>query len=363
MLTFSLAGHTGEIQLTPAGPVFRADDGSGRPADAPAWRIDRSIAQRLRERLSARTNPLVIDYDHQTLLAQKNGRLAPAAGWFKNVEWREGEGLFATDVQWTTSAAAMIAAGEYRFISPVFDYQPGSGVLMNIRMAALTNDPGLDGMKAVALSAALARSEDRVQKTEDGRQKTDELPGAARPHTVLSSVLCPLSSEFDPQPKGAEMELKTLLAALALPDDKTEAEALAALAALKAEAESVEAKYAELAAKKAEADPGAALIKAEYERASARLTALEKEREDERVAAAVCAALSARKIAPANKEWAEAYCRKDPDGFAQFVEHAVPLLDDGKTAALIRKPAAADADATHPLLKDALLRGQRTEDR
>jgi phage I-like protein len=70
----------------------------------------------------ARQTPYVIDYEHQTLRSAKNGLPAPASGWFKKLEWREGVGLFAVDVEWTDAAAAAIDAGEYRFISPVFLY-------------------------------------------------------------------------------------------------------------------------------------------------------------------------------------------------------------------------------------------------
>jgi phage I-like protein len=212
-LTFSLSGGSAEIQITPPGPAFRADDGSGRPADVPAWRIDRSIAGRIAARLSARKNPLVIDYEHQTLLAEKNGQPAPAAGWFKDVEWREGQGLFATDVEWTAKAAAMIAAGEYKFISPVFYYEPRTGEISAIHTVALTNNPGLDGMSAVALSAAFSRLEPEVTPM-------DEL-------------------------------LQQLRAALGLADDQDAQAALAAIDALKTKIGDLEQKVEESAASQA----------------------------------------------------------------------------------------------------------------
>ncbi|WP_338299071.1 phage protease, partial [Escherichia coli] len=94
-----------------------------------------------------------IDYEHQTLRAVNNGKPAPAAGWFSQVEWREGAGLYAIGVEWTENAAAMIAAGEYKFISPVFGYNK-RGEVIELLHAALTNTPALDGMDAVMLAAA-----------------------------------------------------------------------------------------------------------------------------------------------------------------------------------------------------------------
>ncbi len=221
VLSFQLTpGSSGTVQLMPSGPAFRSAD--GRPADVAAWRIDGAVAARLSAQLASRSNPLVIDYEHQTLLAEKNGQPAPAAGWFKSVEWREGQGLFATEVGWTAKAAAMIAAGEYRYISPVFEYDRQTGEVLAVRMAALTNAPGLDGMAAVALSAALADY--------------------------------PFSPTPDFQPEETEMDyLKKLLAALGLPADALEADALTAVAAMKAKADEAEAAAAALVALKSQA--------------------------------------------------------------------------------------------------------------
>lgn len=149
--TFEVQPGAREIQLTPAG-LFRARD--GRPHDVPAWRIDAAIAARLIARVAARANPLVIDYEHQTLAAEQNGQPAPAAGWFKRLEWREGQGLFAVDVEWTEKAAQMIAAKEYRFISPVLSYDKRTGEVLDLHMAALTNYPAVDGMADLAARAA-----------------------------------------------------------------------------------------------------------------------------------------------------------------------------------------------------------------
>lgn len=149
-LSFSVSPASGEIQLTPAG-VFRSRD--GRPAGVDGWKIDGSIAARVIARAAARQTPFVADYEHQTLAAEKNGQPAPAAGWFKNLEWRENEGLFSTGVEWTAKARAMIDAGEYKYISPVFSYDRTTGEVLQLEMAALTNNPGLDGMNAVAALA------------------------------------------------------------------------------------------------------------------------------------------------------------------------------------------------------------------
>jgi phage I-like protein len=140
-----------ELQLLPAGS-FRGRD--GRPFDAPGWFIDGALAQRLIAAADARGTPYVLDYEHQTLLAKDNGQPAPAAGWFKQLEWRDGVGLFAVDVEWTDRAAGMIAADEYRYISPVIGYDKPTGAVTSLYMAAATNNPAIDGMSEVLLEAA-----------------------------------------------------------------------------------------------------------------------------------------------------------------------------------------------------------------
>lgn len=135
-----------EIQLLPAG-AFRSSD--VRPKEVTAWRMDAEIAAALIAQIDARANRLVVDYEHQTLLSADNGHPAPAAGWFKKLEWRE-DGLWAVDVEWTERARAMIEAGEYLYISPVFTYDKKTGAVLRLVNAALTNNPALDGMDAVA---------------------------------------------------------------------------------------------------------------------------------------------------------------------------------------------------------------------
>lgn len=141
-------------QLLPVGP-FKARD--GRPFDVPGghWLLDKIIATTLINRAKALGQDILIDYDHQTLKVDQNGQPAPAAGWYNGdeIEWREGEGLFIKP-RWTERAAALVAAKEYRFLSAVFPYD-AQGRPLELRMTAITNDPGVVGMQALAALSAL----------------------------------------------------------------------------------------------------------------------------------------------------------------------------------------------------------------
>lgn len=139
-----------ELQVTPAGHFTPRD---GRPMKVPSWHINTAIASRVIERFNTRSTPPVLDYEHQTLWKEDNGQPAPAAGFFRSLAWRDGEGLFA-QVELTSKAAQYIADGEYRYFSPVFLFDPVTGDVLDLQMGALTNNPAIDGMQALGERAA-----------------------------------------------------------------------------------------------------------------------------------------------------------------------------------------------------------------
>ncbi|WP_339331735.1 phage protease [Aeromonas caviae] len=159
------ASSDGWQQLLPVGP-FKARD--GRPFDVPGghWQLDQAIATTLINRVRAQGQDILIDYDHQTLKTDQNGQPAPAAGWYNadEIQWREGQGLFIKP-RWTERAAALVAAGEYRFLSAVFPYD-AEGRPLELRMTAITNDPGVVGMQALAALSALPHSQPNPRSKE-----------------------------------------------------------------------------------------------------------------------------------------------------------------------------------------------------
>lgn len=227
-------------QLLPVGP-FKARD--GRPFDVPGghWQLDKSIATTLINRAKALGQDILIDYDHQTLKVDQNGQPAPAAGWYNGdeIEWREGEGLFIKP-RWTERAAALVAAKEYRFLSAVFPYD-AQGRPLELRMTAITNDPGVVGMQALAaLSAQLIQPGQPATPAHAVHKETPM-------NELLKKLLAKLGIELtgdptDEQLQKALTELDSLQASAkkapeleaALSAEKT------ALAALKAQMTSVQ---------------------------------------------------------------------------------------------------------------------------
>lgn len=184
------------LQVTPSGAFMPTD---GREMDSPPWNITSASAQAVIDRFRARRNPGVIDYEHQTLNKEKNGQPAPAAGWIRDLRWIDGQGLYAV-ADLTARARAHIEGEEYLYVSPVFEYSRETGAVLDIHMAALTNNPAIHGMEPLSLLAAATAA--FVPRSQPTQEKT----------------LNPL--------------LKALLASLGLPETTTEEAATAALTAL-----------------------------------------------------------------------------------------------------------------------------------
>ena len=276
----------GRIQLFPAGS-FAARD--GRPGTlkgvkAKAWTITPIIAAAVVARWQARETPLVVDYEHQTMNAVENGKPAPAAGWIESLEM-EVDGLYAT-VKWTDAARAFIRADEYRYISPVFTFDPETGAVLELKSAALTNYPALDGMDAVA-----ARTEEELPMKKETLEALRHFFGLAA-DADEASVVAALKAQGDGQ---------TLTAMLA-------------------------------AAKEADPDPAqyvpAAMLTAVQEK-NAALAAKVKELEGSGTLAALTAeidaALADGRLPKACEGWAKATAKTNPEAIRSYIASAVPV--------------------------------------
>ncbi|MBN3045316.1 phage protease [Pectobacterium brasiliense] len=303
----------GIIQLFPAGE-FRARD--GRPTECPAWIMTAEVAQALIAAADAQQTPYVIDYEHQTLRAAKNGQPAPASGWFKKLEWRDGDGLFAVDVTWTDSAAAMIAANSYRFISPVFSYDK-SGRVLQLLHAALTNTPAVDGMDEVMLAAAslLAVTSSTQEDTMD---------------ELLERLRWMLNLPITATAEDITAELNKLIDQLASATAGTAAASFNTLSAnpfslidkLTADAASVAA----LTAQVANPDP-AQWVSVDVMQQSVTEALATSNNNTAALAQQQCAelitvALSDGRLLPAQKSWAESLAKSSPDSLKTFLDNA-----------------------------------------
>lgn len=214
-------------QILP-GQDFSAYD--GRPHEVPGnkWRINDETGPLLAAKLNARpqkTKKLLVDYEHQTLLAKESGREAPASAWGEQFEWRNGEGLFAK-LSFTPKAQELVKNNEYAFYSPVVIYDKKTGDVVDLHSAALTNDPAIQGMdEAAALSHQLPKPQ------------PEDMP--MNPALLVLLKLAGLDKNVD---ATKELDAAALHALLISPEAKT------AIAALQAKLDAGEEQTTQIAA-------------------------------------------------------------------------------------------------------------------
>ncbi len=311
-----------EIQLTPVG-FFRAKD--GRPEELPdGWYIDESVSREIIYD-TYYVNERVIDYEHQSLRTEGNGQPAPAAGWFGALQWRES-GLWAINVVWTPTAQQMIVDKEYRYISPVIQYDPKTGHVLDVLMAALTNNPAIDGMANIA------------------------------PLTIKALHQRKLNTEQLKQNGDKEMKLSELLAVLGLPEGTTEESALEALSTLKENSRTATASVATLTAQVASLEKASATVNpAEFVPIAvvadmqSKLAALTAQASHESVDLMISDAIESGHLLPSQKKWATELGKTDQAALSNFIATAVPvtaLTAQQQTQHGAHKPEGSVAELT-----------------
>lgn len=289
--TFEIRSEGAAIQLFPAG-AFKARD--GRPTDVKAghWLIDNDIAARLVAKMATRLTDVVIDYEHQTLNSAENGKEAPAAGWIKGVslEWREGEGLFASPVDWTERGGNYIKSKEYRYLSPVFAYDTRTGAVLDLLHVGLTNYPAIDNLQPLQALAA-ARFQLAIPAA----------PSAEENHRVNKEALIAL---LGLSTDASEEDIQTALTALKANASKTD-ELQQALAALKTEHNPDPTKFAPVDVVEA--------LKQD-------IAALKATQVDGEVGELVKAGLSEGRLLPAQEKWARDLGKKDVAALKTYLE-------------------------------------------
>lgn len=302
------------IQLMSYGELQKTRDGRG-----PFSLKDKDHAERVIAATEAHLGKtqMALDYDHQLVFAVgRDGKgTAPASGWVTSLE-ADDAGIWA-NVKWTPKAAGLIAGGEYRYISPVFRFDPKTRDVTMILNAAIVNQPALD---LEALTASLSSFD--TQETED-------------------------------------MDFKAIAAALGLPEDADEATIVAAIAARNANDTAIAAALgaeegADLVAAatslgeaaNSEPDPTQFVPVAAVEELTAQVASLSAqvaEHQDGEIVAAVDAAISAGKLPPALKAWAVGMAKSDRAKFDAYVD-AAPVLVATTTTTTTTKQLVGTGD-------------------
>jgi phage I-like protein len=332
------------IQATPSGK-FRARD--GRPEDVPFWNIDAAIAARVLAELRRNATPLVVDYEHQTLNAVQNGQPAPAAGYFRDGEWRDGSGLWLR-VELTPRARQYVRDGEYRYFSPVFFYDDKTGDVKRIVMGAITNNPAIDDMAQVELRAAArfvvasqSNSEETAMKEflialcaalgiqHEGRPEAD----------VQKDVIAALNAL-----KGKADAIAPLRAALGQPETATADQLVAACGELKKKATTAATASSDTP------DPAKFVAVDVVQQLQGQIAALTASQQAREIDDLVKPALGDGRLLPAQEAWARELGKANLASLRSYLDQAQPIAaltgsqTNGKAPNVTKDPNGLSSD-------------------
>lgn len=173
------------VHLLPAGEV------KGR--DGRNWRLDRAT-EVIRNSQTGGTD-LPIDYDHEADVPKRVAGPLPAAGWIKtdSLEARE-DGIWAR-VEWTARARELIANREYRYLSPVLNFDGRSKQVTRLLGAGLVHRPNLS-------LVALASEEFEMTDTADMSEALAKIAAALglSAGVGLEEILAGIAAKAEPDP-------------------------------------------------------------------------------------------------------------------------------------------------------------------
>jgi phage I-like protein len=174
------AKRVGDMQLAYVGTWLGHH--SGQPIELTEKLFQKWVAD-----FTAHGEPLLVDYEHQTMMVQENGKPNPASGHIHEMSIRHGERgaeLWAR-VEWTDAAAKYIRGGEYKSCSivfmPVTDRVTGKDLGLQITSVGLTNTPFLEGMAPIQLSfqgVGLMAKEPMIEEEKPAEMAADAPPPA-----------------------------------------------------------------------------------------------------------------------------------------------------------------------------------------
>jgi phage I-like protein len=299
------------IRVLPLGEVELVDNRE-------PFKVDEKSLGTMVAAFQSRGVDMVIDYEHQSL----QGERAPAAGWIKHLEARE-DGLWAR-VEWTPQAREYLRTKEYRYFSPVLRLDPDTRKPIALMHLGLTNVPAIKHLPPlVAKWGGSPRSPQG--KVAPPSVSDDERVMEARKEKVtmvqklkLLMGLAPEAEEGAVWSKAMEV-FRELSAALDLPGEASTSHLLGAVEALKVGAE-------------------------QFQGVQEELHVLRTYLAEETTARVVEEAMKAGKVSPAQRDWAIAYHRRDPEGFQAYVARAPKVVPTGEELQILGEDRATGKD-------------------
>lgn len=323
-----LGASDGLIKIVPKGSFKPVDGRTDTGVDH--WTMTAALAQDIIKTFSDGQTDLVVDYEHATLKAAETGTPNPAAGWIKRYVWDEDKGLMG-EVVWTARAKQMIDAFEYRYLSPVLEYDT-QGNVRGLHSVALTNSPALDGMALAALSKQNFINHPEKDKPSMNKEALIKLLGLAADadDNAINKALAEL------QQKAGDKALSELLEGK--PDDGKDKPT---------DGGKPDEGKDKLADDGKKADGEVAELKAQVAALSKKVTAMEVGGTSDGL---IRAALSDGRLLPHQEEAARKLAAQDPEAFKNLIDGSIRLaalskMQSGGKGAAVNAPALSEEEA------------------
>ncbi len=295
------------FRIVPFG-TFKGRDGRG------PWHLrDKAHAEQVIAATKAFLNgvEMLVNYDHQTEYAAVPGvgGVAKAAGWINPGTLEVGEDGIYASAEWTAPAEAALQAREYRYYSPHFRARPGTGDLTRIVNVGLTNSPNIE-VSALASQEAGAFNEGSSMKKIAMLLSASALTALGlKADSEDEAAINAIDKLIEDAGKDATV-LASVRTKFKLADDAGEEAVLAAIATAATPGEPDPSKYVPIDALKD---------------VQTKLGQLQ----EDKVLAAVDAAIEDGKLTPAQKDWALKLGKQDIGELNSFLATA-PAFKGGK---------------------------------
>ncbi len=255
--------------------------------------VDDAALERILTDLRSREQDVVVDYDHGSMdhTATSSGS-ARAAGWIKPSTARVTPKGITAVIRWTGKAERLIGSGEYRYLSPVFEFDPeksaeGELSIKRLVNAGLTNNPNIGDMKPL--------NDSQEEKRMDLLEKIVallKLDSAATEEDVFKAISGLLEKRSE-----TDLSMNGLFSQLAV-NNLTEATR----------------KITELSKPPLASEGEIVLLREKL-----------KDYENRETVELVNNALSEGKISPYQKQWAIDYAASDKTGFSNYLQNALAV--------------------------------------
>lgn len=280
---------------------------------------DESLNSIMAFRKTREPNDELIDYEHQSFAEPPQE--APASGWIKKLINKGKDGIWAA-VEWTDKARSRIEAKEYRYFSPVTITRKTDGVVLGLLGGGLTNLPNIIGIKPLTNKAS-------IQTHKEGQSMKALAALLGLPETATEDEIMAAVKKLIETASGGGAAVaanRAVTAALGLAEGAGQSELVGTVMAMKQTHSQFEALQTETLRLRTE----------NAERTATELVTNAMKPDDKGMV----------KILPAQKDWATAYAKKDPEGFGVYVNKTPGTLLTGSVAGADKGGGAQQLDET-----------------